>query len=103
MRSRSWFVLILGFGTLLALTTLLGFGAVHRSRAIYNEMAASQETYLKTEQALRGVPADLYLAGLMVRDYLLDPSHLRPPYYEHELSAIRESLQNTLALLTAPP
>src|SRR5260370_6101477 len=103
MRSRSWFVLILGFGTLLALTTLLGFGAVHRSRAIYNEMAASQETYLKTEQALRGVPADLYLAGLMVRDYLLDPSLLRAPYYQQELRDIRESLQKQLDVLEAQP
>lgn len=103
MKSRSWFVLMAGFGTLLVLTAILGFGALNRSRAIYDEMEKTQESYIRTESALRSVPADLYLAGLLIRDYLLDPSHLRGPYYQQQLDEIRGSLKRRLDILEAQP
>ena len=43
--SRSYFVLALGFGTLIALIAILGIGAIRRARAIYTEMESTQDAY----------------------------------------------------------
>ena len=74
IRSRSSFVLALGFGTLIALIAILGIGAIRRARAIYNEMEGVQSAYLQTETFRRDIATDMYLADILVRDYLLDPS-----------------------------
>jgi hypothetical protein len=43
--SRSYFVLALGFGTLIALIAILGVGAIRRAQAIYSEMESTQDAY----------------------------------------------------------
>ncbi|HZT30364.1 MAG TPA: ATP-binding protein [Bryobacteraceae bacterium] len=99
MRSRSWLVLSVGFGTLILLIGLLGFGAMRRAQALHNETAAAHDAYLQTDAALREIPADLYLSGILIRDYLLDPSHLMAPAYREELLTMRSSIQQRLDLL----
>ncbi len=99
MKSRSWVVLTLGFGALVALIGLLGVGTMRRAAAIHRETAAAHETYLQTEALLREIPADLHLAGILVRDYLLDPSHLTAPLYRRQLLDLRASLRGRLDLL----
>jgi signal transduction histidine kinase len=99
LRSRSSFILAAGFGTLVILIAVLGFGALRRARAIYSEMESTQETYLETEAFRRDVVADMYLADIMVRDYLLDPSPKSAPEHRQELLEIRGSLQDRLDML----
>ncbi len=99
MRSRSSFVLAVGFGTLIVLIAVLGFGAIRRARAIYNEMESTQDTYLETEAFRRDVVADMYLADILVRDYLLDPSPQSAPLHRQQLLEIRGSLQDRLDML----
>ena len=80
MNSRSsLFVLAVGFGILLVLIATLGFGAVERTDTIYREMQAAQDSYSRTETFRRGVVLDMYLADILVRDYLLDPSPQNAP------------------------
>ena len=71
MKSRSSVILAFGFGTLIVLIAILGFGAIRRARAIYNEMESTQKTYLEAESFRRDIAADMYLADILVRDYLL--------------------------------
>jgi signal transduction histidine kinase len=99
MRSRSSFILAVGFGTLIILIAVLGFGAIRRARAIYSEMESTQDTYLETEAFRRDVVADMYLADILVRDYLLDPSPRSAPLHRQELLQIRGSLQERLDML----
>jgi signal transduction histidine kinase len=99
MRSRSWLVLLIGFGTLILLIGLLGFGAARREQALYNETVAAHDAYLQTDAVLREIPADLYLGGLLIRDYLLDPSHLMAPAYREQLLDRRSAIQERLDLL----
>ena len=99
MRSRSWLVLSIGFGTLILLIGLLGFGAMRRAQALHDEMVAAHDAYLETDAVLREIPADLYLGGILIRDYLLDPSHLLAPSYREQLLARRSSIQQRLDLL----
>jgi signal transduction histidine kinase len=100
MRSRSSLVLAFGFGILIVLIAVLGLGAVHRARAIYAEMEATQESYLETESFRRDIIADMYLADILVRDYLLDPSPQNAPRHRQELLEIRSSLQSRLDTLS---
>ncbi|PYS29634.1 MAG: hypothetical protein DMG11_08280 [Acidobacteria bacterium] len=101
MNSRSsLFVLAVGFGILLVLIATLGFGAVERTDTIYREMQAAQDSYSRTETFRRGVVLDMYLADILVRDYLLDPSPQNAPSHRQELLPIRDSLQDRLNQLS---
>lgn len=100
MRSRSSLVLAFGFGIVIVLIGVLGFGAIRRARAIYAEMETTQETYLETEAFRRDIAADMYLADILVRDYLLDPSPQNAPRHRQELLEIRSSLQSRLDTLS---
>lgn len=99
MRSRSSFILALGFGTLIVLIAVLGFGAIRRARAIYREMESTQQTYLEAEAFRRDIAVDMYLADILVRDYLLDPSPQNAPLHRQQLLEIRDSLQQRVDML----
>src|SRR5215813_6092226 len=98
MYSRSSFVLAFGFGTLVVLIAVLGFGAIRRADMIYAEVQSAQESYLQTEAFRRGIVTDLYLADILVRDYLLDPdpSPENVQSFRQILIATRDSLQQRL-------
>ena len=99
--SRSYFVLALGFGTLIALIAILSIGAIRRAQAIYSEMESTQEAYLQAESFRRDIATDMYLADILVRDYLLDPSPQNAPLHRQQLLEIRSSLQKRLDQLAA--
>jgi signal transduction histidine kinase len=97
MTSRSvLLVLVLGFGIVIVLIAVLGSGAVRRADAIYNDMKAAQDSYSATESFRRGIATDMYLADILLRDYLLDPSPESAPRHRQELLTIRNSLQQRL-------
>ncbi|HYR45227.1 MAG TPA: ATP-binding protein [Terriglobia bacterium] len=97
MYSRSsLFVLAIGFSILIVLIGFLGFGAIRRADAIYRDMHAAQDAYVQTETFRRGIATDVYLADILLRDYLLDPSPQSAPHHRQELLAIRQSLQQRL-------
>lgn len=96
---RSWLILSLGFGIVIALIALLGFGAMRRARTINDEMIAAHEKYLQAEAVLTEIPSDLYLADILVRDYLLDPSQSAAAVYRQQLLEIRSSLRTRLDAL----
>src|SRR5689334_17842160 len=85
--SRSSFVLMIGFGTLIVLIGVLGFQAVQRAESIYQEMQVAQNSYLRTEEFRRGFVADMYLSDILVRDYLLDPSPDNAPARRQDVQA----------------
>lgn len=99
LRSRSSFILAIGFGILITLIAVLGFGAIRRARAIYTEMETTQQTYLEAESFRRDIAADMYLADILVRDYLLDPSPRSAPLHRQQLLEIRNSLQDRMDML----
>jgi signal transduction histidine kinase len=99
MKSRSSVILAFGFGTLIILIAVLGFGAIRRARAIYSEMESTQQAYLEAESFRRDIAADMYLADILVRDYLLDPSPQNAPRHRQQLLEIRESLQARMDML----
>lgn len=99
MRSRSWLILSIGFGTLIVLIGLLGIGAMRRSQALHDQAMSAHEAYLQTDTVLREIPADLYMSGILVRDYLLDQSPTSTPEYQEDLVSLRSSIRQRLDLL----
>ncbi len=101
MNARSsLFVLAIGFGVLIVLIAVLGFGAIRRADEIYREMQAAQDNYSEAETFRRGIMTDTYLADILLRDYLLDPSPYSAPLHRQELQAIRDSLQQRVDQLS---
>ena len=99
MKSGASAILLLGFGTLVALVAVLGFSAYHRADRIESEIAAIHESYRQSVYLLSQIKEDTYLSGIMIRDYLLDPSPKVAPQYKQELLAIRDSLGRHLESL----
>jgi signal transduction histidine kinase len=96
MNSRSSFALAAGFGVLIILIAALGAGAVSKAGAIYNEMRSAEDAYLRTESFRRDIARDMYLADILVRDYLLDPSTVSAETVRQDLLSIRDSLSRRL-------
>lgn len=96
MRTRTWLTLSLAFVTLIALIGILGMGAASRSRAMQQEAATMHGTFQATQADLSSIPTDLHRSGLLVRDYLLDLSHITAPSYRERLVTTRSSIEQTI-------
>ncbi len=92
-------ILLMGFGTLVALIAVLGFSAYRRANRIESEIAGIHETYRQGAFILNQTKEDTYKSGILVRDYLLDPAPAVSPEYRKELVAIRSSLSRHLESL----
>src|SRR5688572_16416419 len=96
MNARSSVVLALGFGVLIALIAALGIGSIQRASVMHSELHVSQDAYLETEALCRGIATDMYSAGVLVRDYLLDSNPANQLTYRAELIAKRDAIQAQL-------
>ncbi len=92
--------LIAAFGSLLLIIGGAAFAirlSADRSR---REVAALHEAHLRAGDALATIRSNVFLAGILNRDYLLDPDPAHPARYAEQFDAIRagtESAFNTLA------
>jgi len=102
MRSRSWRVLIVGFGALLILMGLYGIIAARRAQRIYAVTQSAYENHRHAQQALAELRSGIYLAGLCLRDYLLDPSNLRADRYREQFVEVRASTMQYANQLRRP-
>ncbi|MBM3744517.1 MAG: histidine kinase [Acidobacteria bacterium] len=99
MPSRTGPILGLGFGTLLALIALLGLGSYRRANQIHLEILSAQEGYLRSESALHRTRSSIHLSAILIRDFLLDPSHLTADLHRRELAQLRSAMQKDLTEL----
>ncbi|MGH9719171.1 MAG: sensor histidine kinase [Bryobacteraceae bacterium] len=91
MSPRSWPVLAAAFGSLIMLVAFAGFVAARRASQVYNELLRLQKEYRDQETALASIQSDIYLSSVLVRDYLLDPSHISADLYRNQLLRLRSS------------
>jgi signal transduction histidine kinase len=101
MKSSSRLMLTLAFALLVMLIGVFGYAAIHRARAIYDETVLIQQTYIDTETTLRQITADVYLGGLLVRDYLLDRSQQDASEQRQQLREIHTTVDERLQALAA--
>lgn len=96
---RSLSTAVLGFGALLLLIGLMGTGAMRRSGVLYDQIAAAQRADQEVDAAIRDLPADIHLTGILVRDYVLDPSSSAAPFYKEQLANGQAKIERDLARL----
>jgi len=99
MKTRSWPILALGFALLVAMIAAFGYSARRQARIIHDEMLSTHQRYLQTEAFLQGIPTDMYLAGILLRDYLQEPSGATTPVHRHRLMEVRASIDERLGIL----
>jgi signal transduction histidine kinase len=96
MKYRTGVILLIGFGSLVVLIGILGFGGFRRAERIYHEVATIHEAYRQTASMLSDIESDNYLSSVLIRDYLLDPTPGAGPEYRKELIEIRSTLAKHL-------
>lgn len=99
MRSGITAALLIGYGCLLLLIAVLGLGAMRQSREMHRQMLDAQRTYEETDQAIRDLPADIHLAGILVRDYVIDPSPAAAPEYKAQLAKEQQAIERHITRL----
>jgi signal transduction histidine kinase len=96
---RTWPILVLGIGTIVLLTILSALDSWRRADQIYEMALAIHEAHSQTQEALREIESGIYVSGVFVRDFLLDPSQIAAGAHRRELLAIRESMEENVARL----
>ncbi len=91
--NRSVPVLLVGFGLLIGLIALSGLGALQRARETWRDVSALNDRYRRTDHVLNAVASELYMVGLLARDYLLDPSNVQAAVYRSQLVEERASME----------
>lgn len=99
MRLRTWPILALGFGTMLLLTVLFGLDSWRRADRIYVTVRSMYQSYARTQEALREIESGIYRSGLLIRDFLLDPTQLTAEMHKQDLLAVRARMDSSLKAL----
>ncbi|MBZ5498686.1 MAG: sensor histidine kinase [Acidobacteriia bacterium] len=103
MRNAIWqntkVILVLAFGSLLLIITILGIGAYRRSDRIYRDVTFIQDAYQQRTVVLNDIQSDIYLSAILIRDYLLDPAVVTGAEHRRQLLETRQSLEKRLKSL----
>jgi signal transduction histidine kinase len=99
LTTKTWPILTAAFGALIVVMVLTGFNAFRKATQIYAETVNSHESYQHTSALLASLESELYLSEIVLRDYLLDPSHLTAQRHRDQLVGIRREMERHLANL----
>ncbi|MFN8008597.1 MAG: hypothetical protein U0V70_16560 [Terriglobia bacterium] len=96
MRRRLWPILTMGFGILLGLIVFFGLETIRRFRGINDEIATVQQKFQSSDRVLSHVRAQVYLSGILIRDFLLDSSNPGNSAIREQLMEIRHAVTQQL-------
>lgn len=96
---RTWPLLITAFGTLLLLSVGSGVMTLRRADELYRTLNEVNSAHRQMERSLARMRASIHLSGLVVRDYLLDPSLQRGEEYRQQLRELKATSTNELQRL----
>ena len=91
--------LTLGFGVLLVLTVTATIVTLTKSFAIFQSLGESHDKHDRVAEALQRLRSDLYLAGIMKRDFLLEGNPEQASSYGEEFAKIQASADRSLAII----
>lgn len=98
-RAASRLPLIFGFGLLILLTVAATLLTFRTSFRIFRDLTQAQQRHQRVADALGQLRSDLYLAGILKRDFLLERNDNAAPAYSEQFTAIQKSAQDKLALI----
>jgi signal transduction histidine kinase len=99
MRIRTWPILTIAFGVLLALIALAAAALHNRMGKVYSEVASIQQRERGNRRLLNGLRSELYQTAILVRDYLLEPSAEAAANERQALNHLRLSILENVAAL----
>jgi signal transduction histidine kinase len=99
--SRVWVRLSIGFGMLLALITISTVNAFRETLRNRQQLSEGYERHYKIADALTRIRSDLYLAGILKRDFLLDPILSHAPNYGKQFADLKAATDEHLETLRA--
>jgi len=79
--TRTWPILVLGFGALLILIVLSSAAGIRMADSVYQQTAEIHRSHSAAEQALSGLRSEVFLGSIHLRDFLLDPSDSKDALY----------------------
>ncbi|MCC6585356.1 MAG: hypothetical protein IT168_01445 [Bryobacterales bacterium] len=101
-RFGGWPLLVVAFGSLVAMMIVSGVAGLRRTGELYNSLSELNRSYRRSWRSLDAVRSGIHVSSVLIRDYLMDGSQSRARETREELLGIRrESEQNLKALETA--
>ena len=95
--SKSRLVLVVGFGSLLAIIALSGFDALRVLGRFRREGDQIRSQFLFRNRVLNNIRAEVYISGTYVRDYLLEPDAARASAFGTNLESVRRQMEIELS------
>ena len=89
-------ILIFAFGSLISLIGIAGYTSIRGAMTIYRDSLKIRHTYSERERELGAIETAMHRGAILVRDYLLDPSHINAGVYRDSLRETRELLTRSL-------
>jgi signal transduction histidine kinase len=99
---RTVHILAAAFGALVVLMLVAGAEAIRSVSTIYDEASGVHASYRTMQRALAEIESNIYQSGVLVRDYLMDPSHLMADSYRQQLRELRAATDRQVNLLRLP-
>lgn len=100
-RIKLWVPLTAGFTMVLVLTAVATLVMLNRSFVIFDQLAGAYEKHYRAADALMHLRADLYLAGILKRDFLLDRTDNQDVGYGEQFAGIQASAESCLNTIDA--
>ena len=91
MRFRTWPVAALGLLSLLGLVIVSVLVASSRAQEIYAQLDQLNAHHREVDGELRRLRSDVQLAGIFMRDYLLDTEPGRGAEYRRRFAELRQN------------
>jgi signal transduction histidine kinase len=101
MWGRIWVRLSFGFALLLVLITISTVTTMRETFRSRQQLTDAFERHYRIADALMRIRSDLYLAGILKRDFLLDPAPSHAPEYGEQFAEIKASTDQHLNTLQA--
>jgi signal transduction histidine kinase len=98
-RKGLWVPLTLGFGTLLTLTFAGAVVTLTTSFSIFDQLSSAYEKHYRVADALMRLRSDLYLAGILKRDFLLDRGENQSVSYGEQFAEIQTSAEASMKMI----
>ena len=102
MRARRSILLAAALAALLLVIGISASAVWWNARNSQERVAALQAAHMKAGVALAAIRANVYLAAILTRDYLLDPDPSHARQYIDQFSAIQANTEKSFQVLEAP-
>ncbi|MDX2150269.1 MAG: sensor histidine kinase [Bryobacteraceae bacterium] len=94
-----WAPLTAGFAVVVALIALATGITLTQSFLIFDLLTSAYDRHREVARALESLRSNIYLAGLLKRDFLLDPTSAQTVNYGQQFAEIQESSEESLATM----